>query len=64
MEALHIAVLPWAARLDVDRLDPVLGKPGLDGLGDELTPVVAPEIGWCSVFLDGSSHPFEHIVTL
>jgi len=64
MEALHIAVLPRTARLDVDRFDAVLGKPCLHRLGDELTPVVAPEIGWCSVFLDGSSHPFEHIVTL
>ena len=24
VEALHIAVLPWAAGFDVDRLDPVL----------------------------------------
>ena len=64
MEALHIAVLPWAARINVDRLDLVLREPRLDGLGDELTPIITSQIGRGSMLLDRLAHPFEDITTL
>ena len=64
MEALYIADLPWTARIDVDCLDLVLREPRLDGFGDELAAVVASKIRWCSMLLDGPSHPFKNISTL
>lgn len=43
MEALRIAVVPWARPGDVERrrADPL--KPDLDRLGDELRPIAAPD---------------------
>ena len=39
VEAFVIAVLPWLARGDVERLHADLAEPGLDGGGDELAAV-------------------------
>jgi len=57
VEALHVAVLPRAAGLDIDRLDPILREPLLNRLRDELAPVVASQIGWGSMLLDRPAHP-------
>lgn len=61
MEALYEPVLPRAARVDVERLDLVAGKPVMDFLGDELTSVVAAQVFWRSVLLDSLAKPFEHV---
>ena len=42
VEAFHKTVLPRAAGLDVDRLDPLRRQPALHDLRDELRTVVAP----------------------
>lgn len=39
VEALVVAVLPWRARGDVERLHADLPEPGLDGGGDELAAI-------------------------
>ena len=44
VEALDDAVLPGAARIDVDGLDALLGHEALDGLGDELRAVVGADV--------------------
>ena len=41
VKTLHKPVLPRAAGLDVDRLDPLLRQPALHDLRDELRTVVA-----------------------
>ena len=64
MEALHVAVLPRAPWIDVDRLDLVLREPRLDGLGDELTPVVASQVSWRSMLLDRPTHPLQNVSAL
>jgi len=45
MEALDVRVFLWTARRDVLGLRSALGKPLLQGLGDELGPVVGPNVG-------------------
>ena len=42
MKTFHKAVLPWAARFNVDGLDVILGQPLLHNLGDKLR-TVGPE---------------------
>jgi len=64
VEALHIAILPRTAWVDVDRLDLVLGEPLLHRLGDELAAVVASQEGRDSMLLDCPAHPFQNIPTL
>jgi hypothetical protein len=59
MEALHLAVLPRATRIDVDRLDLVLHEPCLDCLCEELTPVVASQEGWGSMYSAFTGSPVE-----
>src|SRR5687768_16102532 len=54
MEALDVAIFPGRARLDVNGLDLVFSKPVLDRVGDELWPVVAPNMLRSSVALDGA----------
>ena len=44
VEALDVAVLPRTARRDVGRLGADRGDPLLHGLGDELRPVVGPNV--------------------
>ena len=44
VEALYMAVLPRASRIDVDRRDPHLPEPVLDVPGDELGTVVATDV--------------------
>ena len=41
MEALDIAVLPGAARLDVKRLNLIDAEPSLDFPGDKLRAIIA-----------------------
>lgn len=41
VKALNVAVFPRAARRDIERLDRFLLEPVLDGVGDELRPIVA-----------------------
>ena len=61
MEAFHEAVLPWAARFDVQRPDPVLLEPSLDDVRDELRSVVAPQVGRGAVLLDRLLEPFQDV---
>jgi len=44
VEALDVPVLPWAAWSDVGGLSTDRGNPFLHGLGDELGPVVRPDV--------------------
>ena len=44
VEALHVPVLPWAAGRDVGRSGTHRGDPVLHCLGDELWPVVRPDV--------------------
>ena len=44
IEALIISVLPWAARLDIERLDADPLEPAADGFGNELRTVVRPDM--------------------
>jgi hypothetical protein len=44
VEARHVAVLPRAARLDVQRPNPRPPQPVPDRPGDELRPVVAAQV--------------------
>lgn len=72
VEALHKAVLPRAARFDVQGPAPVFLEPSLDDLGDELRAVVAspsssaPFLGcpvshslWLSLARSGRAHRSE-----
>ena len=52
VKTLRIAVLPWASRFNVDRLDPVILKPLLDNLGNKLRAVVTPNELWSSMLLN------------
>ena len=45
IEALAVAVLPWAAWLDVGRFRPHGFDPVAERLGDELRPVVGTDVG-------------------
>jgi len=45
MKALHKTVLPWAARLGVNRLDLIAGQPALHFVGDKLRAIVAAQVG-------------------
>lgn len=40
VEPLNLGILSWLAKLDVDERDPVSGCPVLQGLADELRPIV------------------------
>ena len=44
VQALAVAVLPWAARLDVERLHADPAKPLAHISGDEFGPVIGPEM--------------------
>jgi len=44
VEALDVAVLPWAAGSDVGGLRPDSGDPVLHGRGDELRAVVGADV--------------------
>ena len=46
VEALNVAVLPWAAGSDVGGLRPDGGDPVLHGPGDELRAVVGADVFW------------------
>ena len=61
VKTLHKTVLPRAARLNVDRLDPILLKPPLDNLGDKLRAVIAAQILRCPVLGHRLLQPVQHI---
>jgi hypothetical protein len=44
VEALDVAVLPTTAALDIGGLGADGGDPSLDGLGDELRPIIRPDV--------------------
>jgi len=48
VEALHVAILPRARFLDVERANARPRQPLLDLLGNELRAVVAPQVLGCS----------------
>ena len=61
VKALHKPVLPRAARLNVNRLDPVFFQPPLHDLRDELRAVVAPQKLRRPVLLRGFLQPAQHV---
>ena len=61
METLHKPALPRAARLNVNRLDPVLLQPPLHDLRNELRAVVTSQIRRCAVLLHRLLQPVQHI---
>lgn len=48
VEALHVTVLPWARLLDGERANARPRQPLLNLLGNELGPVVAPQVLGCT----------------
>lgn len=44
VEALIVSVLPWRARIDVNRLDADFGEPVFEGLGCKLRAIVGAQI--------------------
>ena len=48
---LHEGILPRGTRLDVARSGPAALTPPVEGLGDELRAVVAPDVGGRAPFL-------------
>ena len=40
VKALIVSVLPWATRIDIDRLDAYFSEPVLEGLGCKLRTIV------------------------
>ena len=49
IKALAVAILPWAARCDVERLHPDLCQPAFHGGGNELGAIVRPYVRWRAV---------------
>ena len=49
METLDIAILPRAAGIDIDCLDPVFLKPLLDFTGDKFRAIIAAYVGWDTI---------------
>lgn len=65
VEALDGAVLPWAARVDEDGRDAVLGHEPLDGLGDELRAVVGADVlGSCLLADHGLEENADDVLLL
>ena len=62
VETLHEAILPRAARVNVDRLHLVVSQPLLDGLRDELRPVVGAQVFGNSMFGNGPLKPVRHVL--
>ena len=61
VEGFHEAVLPWAARLDVEGLYLVCCQPALEFLGDKLRAVVGADVVGRSVLGDGALHQVDDI---
>ncbi len=49
VEPLLLAILPGLALLDIQRLNPRLCKPRLDGRCHKLSPIIAAQVGWRTV---------------
>ena len=62
VEAFHVAVLPRATRIDVDRSDPQFLEPFLDFLGDELGSIVAADVFRNAAACHHFSERVEHIL--
>ena len=62
VEAFHKAILPRAARFDVQSSHPILLEPPLHDGGNELRAAVAPKIRRRSVLLDGLLEPFQDVL--
>ena len=63
MEALHAAVLPGTAWIDVNGFDLVVGQPALHFLGDKLRAFVTPREHGRAVLLDGPFQPRQATTT-
>ncbi len=61
IEAFHIAILPWTARINVEGFDIVFLEPLLDCCGDELGSVVRADVLRGSMTLDGFLQDIQNI---
>ena len=61
MKALHKTVLSRAARLNVNRLDPIVLQPPLHDFGDELRTVVTSQLLRRTVLDNRLLQPLQHI---
>ena len=50
VEPLVVSILPRRARIDLDWLDANSMQPSLQRFGDELGPVVGPQVFWFAAF--------------
>jgi len=62
VEAFDVAVFPGRARPDIDCFDLVFLEPVADGIGDELRPVVAADVGGFAVARHGRLRHRDDIV--
>jgi len=61
MEALDVAVLPWAAGFDIDGFYLLLFEPVLDRVGDELRAIVTAQVARPAIALEGCLHHGDDI---
>lgn len=61
VKALHVAVLPGTAWIDVDGLDAFFPEPLLDRCRDKLRAIVGADILGCTMFLNGFFEDAQHI---
>ena len=64
IKALHVAILPWATGIDVERFDFVLFEPLLDGIGNELGAIVRADIFRGSMLFDSFLKDLQNITGL
>jgi hypothetical protein len=62
VEALAVAILPRAARLDVERLHTDPAEPGSNALGDELWPIVRSNMLGRAVAAHEIGQTVKHVV--
>jgi len=63
VEALGVALLPRAVRLDVHRIDTHLPKPATEGVGNELRTVVAADMPWDAAHREELRERVDHVLT-
>lgn len=63
IEALDMAILLRAARIDVEALDPALGQPLLQDSGNELRSIVTADVLGQAAFGGQPFHDFNQIMS-
>ena len=64
IKALHVAILPWAPRIDVECFDFVILQPLLYGIGNKLGSVVRADVLRGTVLFDSFLQDRENITGL